>query len=179
MPYDLMAGGLEKLLEDLQAFESALLSNNDLFVEEVANQTVEMIKQNAIADDPFEMMDIVANNKIVERTYGGELAKATVINTSQNATYAEFGYGIIGKNEPYTKQNLFTPNPTDFGKWKYDYKNHGYTGWIYRNRFGMPKRSIGAKPGYTFYNSYLMVKGALPTYARRIFGNLTLGGNKK
>lgn len=168
--YDLFANGLDQVIADLQKYENDLRIANDEFTERLATETIATIQALAMSNDPFEVMDI-RNENVKIRIANGEISKIDVVNTSQNATYSEFGYGIVGKQSGIDTRP-FEPNLN----WEYDVKNHGDKGWWYRNRFGWREHSNGQIPRRTIYRSYLSVLGQVGSYAQSVFNKIRLGG---
>jgi len=176
--YDLFAGGLDEVIKDLQIYERDLIIANDIFTQRLAVETVETIKALAMSSDGEEMADII-NSNIIQRFANGQESVVRVVNTSQNATYSEFGYGIVGAGseidtKPFTSDEY---GAEAIGKWNYDVRKHGLKGWWYPNRFGTPTHSIGQIPRRTIYRSYLSVLGNVGSYANSVFSKLKLGGN--
>lgn len=58
-----------------------------------------------------------------------------VYTNNEHAIYAEYGTGIVGKNNPH-------PKSSDIG-WTYDYNEHGEKGWIYTAKDGSVYRTRG------------------------------------
>lgn len=174
--YDLFANGLDQVIADLQKYENDLRIANDEFTELLADETISIIRSYANSNDPIENQDIM-NENIKQRFESGIESSISVINTSQNATYSEFGYGIVGKSNSITTDpfggDKFNAKP--FDKWKYDVKNHGFKGWNYRNKFGWFQRSYGQIPKRTMYRSYLRIERESKGLARRIFNKIKLG----
>lgn len=177
--YDLFANGLDDVIADLRKYEKDLMKANDMFTERLATETVSTIQALAMSSDGVEMADII-NSNVKTRLELGETSAIRVLNTSQNATYSEFGYGIVGKNASINVRPFGSDKygATALGGWKYDMHNppHGDKGWWYLDKFGTPKWSKGQIPRRTIYRSYLSVLGQVKSYANSVFNNIKLGG---
>jgi len=168
--YDWASGGLDELLRDLQEYERQLFLINSEFVYKVGVLTRQNIISSASSNDMEELQDIKNSNILTQIAFGSN-PKVLVLNTSQNATYSEFGYGVKSKGfNSYT--NLFEP----VINWAYDVNNHGYNGWWYKNRSGEWQHSIGQLPQGSMYRAYLKTKQELGSVAQTVFSKIKLGG---
>lgn len=177
--YDYFSGGLDELLMDIETLKMDIKSANLQMVKDLAIETDLTIKRNARAETAIDVSDIVANNRVSPLMINGEIVMGSVYNSSEAATYAEFGYGIIGKDQPYPDFNFFDGSASSLGDWTYDVKNHGLKGWWYTDKMGVKRRSVGTKAHRTFYNSYKDVSLKVEGMGLKAFQNLQLGGKGK
>lgn len=174
--YNIMAGGLNELINDLDMLERDLWAVNTQATLHLADVLVREIQNNAMSELPDELSDIKDSNVIENMAYG-LVAITRVSNTSENATYAEFGYGMLGSLSPYEDFNLFQPTAAlGKGSWEYDVKQRGFKPYWYTARDGDKVRSIGQPAGHTFYNAYRSVRMSVGSLVKQAYSKLKLGG---
>lgn len=174
--YDYFSGGLDELLIDIETLKMDIKSANLQMVKDLSIETDLAIKRNAKAETELDVGEIIASNKVSPIMINGEMVMGSVYNSSEAATYAEFGYGIIGKDQPYVDFNFFDGSASSLGDWTYDVKGHGLKGWWYTNKMGVKRRSVGTKAHHTFYNAYKDVSLKVEGTGVKAFQNLKLGG---
>lgn len=81
-------------------------------------------------------------------------------NSTQEATYAEFGTGVIGSRTPYVKHDI---------GWEYDVNEHGEGGWLFMGDSGRLIRSKGYPAFSTYYNSFETTKQHIPSISKKVF----------
>lgn len=77
----------------------------------------------------------------------GAVVSGGIRTNDEGETYAEFGTGIIGANNPHVAEYL-----EKLG-WKYDVNKHGEKGWIYIDKEGNKRWTKGIKAYKKFYNA--------------------------
>jgi hypothetical protein len=163
--YDVFNGGMADLLKDIEAFKIGLIEANNEISQEVSSIIRNNIISNASqASEEAQRTDIASLTNVMPITQGEE-ASSIVFNTSVKATFAEFGYGIIGKGSPYMGNQVFDMQKA--GWQGYDLDSKGYDldskrkfedrSWFYRDRNGQLLRSSGAIPTHIWFNSVQLV----------------------
>ena len=132
--YDIFTGGLDLLKKDIEGMKSAINKSNDEYIIEMVKDTFTFIGEEASKIKTYEERNDALNMNVVKDLTIGKKASALIVNTSQNATYAEYGTGIVGSKTPHTDPVM---------AWTYDMNNHGYSGWWYRSIAGVPTFTIG------------------------------------
>lgn len=175
--YDYFSGGLDELLIDIETLKMDIKAINIDMVKELAVETDLAIKRKASAEIQLDVSEIIASNKVSPLMVVGDTVKGIVYNSSEAATYAEFGYGIVGKHAPYLEPDFFGSGVSELsGGWVYDYKNRGSTKWGYTDKAGFKHTTRGFEPSYTFYDSYREVYLKVNKIGLSRFSQLKLGG---
>ena len=163
--YDVFNGGIELLIKDLEQLKRDLVTING----EIANELGQIAYENIMASagkaheqDQRDDIRTLTERNIVKL---GEESLVTVSNPSEKVTFAEFGYGIVGKGYPYKGDSVF--NMKDAGWRGYDrYEDEkgnlrntknkeGY--WRYRDRGGELHQTNGELPTHIFFYSSQIV----------------------
>ena len=143
--FDLMSGGVTGLEAYLKQLKEKLIEAEPIITKEIADQLLNTIKSEAqTIDYNYEAYTAVSLNNIVNQTG----SKATVSNTSQQATYSEMGTGLVGS---------LNPHPDPRMDWVYDVNEHGESGWIY-SLGGRFYHTTGLPSNPVYYRSAKLVK---------------------
>lgn len=168
--YDVFNGGMAELLKDIESFKVSLIEANNEIVQEMSTIIKNNIVSNASqATEEAQRTDIASLTTLMPVTQGQE-ATSIVFNTSVKATFAEFGYGIIGKGSPYMGGSIFDMQKAGWQGYDLEGKpreDKGYDldskrkfedrSWFYRDRNGQLLRSSGAIPTHIWFNSVQLV----------------------
>lgn len=168
--YDIFNGGMDELLKDIELFKSSLIEANNEIVQEMSTIVKNNIVSNASqATEEAQRNDIASLTTLMNLNQGQE-ATNIIFNTSPKATFAEFGYGIIGKGSPYAGGSIFDMqkagwqgydidgNPRDDKGYDLDSKRKlPDRSWFYRDRNGKLLKSKGAVPTHIWFNSVQLV----------------------
>lgn len=168
--YDVFNGGMADLLKDIEAFKIGLIEANNEISQEVSSIIRNNIISNASqASEEAQRTDIASLTNVMPITQGQE-ASSIVFNTSVKATFAEFGYGIVGKGSPYMGNSIFDMQKAGWQGYDIDGKprdDKGYDldskrkfddrSWFYRDRNGQLLRSSGAIPTHIWFNATQLV----------------------
>lgn len=175
--YDLSVQGLDQLIRDLEKFERALEMANDAMVQELAEIGYNEIVTNAYdAKEIDQVDDIITLTQTIKRS-DKTTSQATVYNESPRATFAEFGYGMIGEQAPYAHDDFINSRQAGYSGYNLPSPAKkedvfGETYWVYRDSYGDKHHSYGEQPSNIFYNAGQAVKNALPSVIQRKFENL-------
>lgn len=156
--YDVFKGEMNDLLKDIEAFKLSLIEANNEISQEVSSIIRNNIISNASqATEEAQRTDIASLTNVMPITQGQE-AESIVFNTSVKATFAEFGYGIIGKGSPYMGNSIFDMQKAGWQGYDLDSKRKFEDrSWFYRDRNGQLLRSSGAIPTHIWFNSVQLV----------------------
>lgn len=156
--YDIFNGGMNELLKDIELFKSSLIEANNEIVQEMSMIVKNNIVSNASqATEEAQRTDIASLTTLMNLNQGQE-ATNIVFNTSPKATFAEFGYGIIGKGSPYAGGSIFDMQKAGWQGYDLDSKRKlSDRSWFYRDRNGNLLRSSGAVPTHIWFNSVQLV----------------------
>lgn len=156
--YDVFNGGMAELLKDIESFKVSLIEANNEISQEVSSIIRNNIISNASqATEEAQRTDIASLTTLMPVTQGEE-ATSIVFNTSVKATFAEFGYGIIGKGSPYMGSSIFDMQKAGWQGYDIDSKRKFEDrSWFYRDRNGQLLRSSGAIPTHIWFNSVQLV----------------------
>ena len=97
---------LNELIKDLEleAQHLATSAQDSVFeLEPYMQGSMQTFASQSIKDDDRQAL---MDNKFM-RTRTKYRGKLTMVNDNQQATYAEYGYGIVGKQEPYQNGEIF------------------------------------------------------------------------
>ena len=156
--YDVFNGGIELLIKDLEQLKRDLVTING----EIANELGQIAYENIMASagkaheqDQRDDIRTLTERNIVKL---GEESLVMVSNPSEKVTFAEFGYGIVGKGYPYKGSSVFN---MEHAGWKgYDLdsvRKANDRSWRYRDRAGELKHSQGELPTHIFFYSSQIV----------------------
>ena len=139
---DISATGFNRSLEEVIKYRDKLTQAQDKIVARLVYDGVVMAKGNANAMVLGENTDYAINGTNGE-VNGNE---GRVYNDEEKATYAEFGVGIVGSQNPH-------PTMQD---WIYDVNEHGDKGWWFPTtdaRYIRKKDKSGQTWGWTKGNA--------------------------
>jgi hypothetical protein len=174
--YDLFNGGLEQLEQDLIKWEKELEMANAYYVQDLTRITKEGIEKRANWAEEQDTIDDVRNNNIIEFAPTKNSAEASMIvrNTSPKMTFAEFGYGILGKG---TYQHNEFINQTSAGWQGYDLdgkKRGADRHWWYYDRAKQRHRSRGVNAKHIMFYSAQETIQRIPSEFTKYKGKLGL-----
>ncbi len=165
--YDIMSGGLNKLSQDLDAYVKYLTYANMEIVSDLSKVAYNDIIGNAgRAYEDEQVLDIYSRTKIEVHKRGKNISSDRVVNNSPKASFAEFGYGVLGKNAPYSHGDFL--DRYAIGWYGYDintpYKRPNRS-WFYKDMYGNKVNTFGAVPRNIFYNASQSVISQFPSIA--------------
>jgi hypothetical protein len=174
--YDIMNGGLERLIVDVDNYKKYLAYASGQLVTELSNITKDDIIANAgLAEEDSQVLDIYSRTSVVQGVRNKNRATNKIINTSNKATFAEFGYGIVGKGSPYAYNDFINMAMANFTEYDMDSpskrisKKDGRRFWFYKDLYGNIKTSYGATPKNIFYNASRKAIRLIPVVANVLF----------
>lgn len=157
--YDVFNGGIELLIKDLEQLKRDLVNING----EIANELGQIAYENIITSagkakeqDQRDDIRTLTERNIVKL---GEESLVTVSNPSEKVTFAEFGYGIVGKGYPYKGESVFNMSQAGWRGYDLDsrYKRPSDRTWKYKTRGGEMVRTGGEVPTHIFFYSSQIV----------------------
>jgi len=163
--FDIFANGISELDAYLVKMKSDLVTLNEQLVRESLDVAEKIIVNRAsIIDFPRERVAFQTQNRKT-LTKGGANASGKIVNDSQDATYAEYGTGFIGQNnpyiygQPYPGQFLGYNAPSEFKK----VDKSGITFWFYNGvpTYGMPSYHV-------MYSSARDLERQIPNIVRKL-----------
>ena len=170
--FDLFKGDLGKLKEHLELEKLKVSKFESKVINDVAQDLLNNIQKNAqvigglSSTDDVELtrtMDSVADFNEIENLGNNHVR---VSNSTQEATYAEFGTGMIGEESPHALNGL---------GWVYDINSHGERGWRFIGQSGRLVHTLGYPAFSTYHNSFLETKSNLQKIANEtmkgVFGD--------
>lgn len=168
--FDIFNGGIKNMREYVEEQKNNLKVYEEQMLEQAQNNLLDNIKVNSnnitasgvgMDSDGIRELEYtaqeVANSNEIEKVSSRHIK---IRNTSEEATYAEFGTGIIGKGTPYPNNAL---------QWEYDVNSHGERGWRYIGRSGKLVRTQGYPAYATYYNSFEDLKKDLDSISKETF----------
>lgn len=169
--YDILNGGIEELQKDLLAYQNYLTYANMEFVSKLSEFGMNEIISNATrADEIDQRLDIANKNTIKQGLRGKNISSDTILNSSPNASYAEFGYGIIGKASQYSHSDFLDRYAIGWYGYDIDTKSKlPNRSWFYKDSFGYKHNTFGATPRNIFYNAGMKIVSEFPRIAQSIF----------
>lgn len=169
--YDLLNGGLEKLQKDLDNYVNYLTYANMELVSTLSSIAKNDIVSNASRAYEIEQR-IDLNTRTVVETHkrGKYISSDRVVNDSPKATFAEFGYGVLGANSEYSHGDFLDRYAIGWYGYNIDTPNKLPNGsWFYTDVFGERHNTFGAVPRNIFYNASRKVIDSFPYVSRNIF----------
>lgn len=168
--FDLFKGDLKSMVEHLEKQKSKMEKFSNQLTDDVAQDMVENIKINANviggmsgleeAQSVTEMSSTLDKVASLNQIDSVGLNHKKIWNLSEEATYAEFGTGMMGEGTPHPLGNL---------GWQYDVNAHGDRGWRYIGQGGLLVHTLGYPAFSTYYNSFNDTKDDLPKIAKLTF----------
>lgn len=156
--YDVFNGGIELLIKDLEQLKRDLVTINGEIANElgqIAYDSVIKFAGNAYEQDQKDDIRTLTERNIVKL---GEESLVTVSNPSEKVTFAEFGYGIVGKGYPYKGSSVFNMAQAGWNGYDLDSVKKAKDGsWLYRDRGGELHRTKGSLPTHLFFYSSQLV----------------------
>lgn len=140
--FDIMKNGLNGLDEFIEELEKIMIDVNIGTIDYMANHGVNIIQQSALnnvgyVEDEKDLSACINGNRI-ESVSMGIVSSVSFINDTQDATYVEYGTGIVGKNSSRHPRPIITG-------WKHDVDSKAKQedrGWYFRKikHYGMPSQ---------------------------------------
>lgn len=168
--YDVFKNGISELKKQIEDNINKIEQYSNKITDEVATHAKEQIQYHASSigsmsayedeqgsSELSRTMSAVANNNEIERL---SPKHSKIYNTTQEATYAEFGTGMIGEG---------TPHPLNDLGWEYDVNQHGEKGWRYIGQGGKLVHTKGYPSFSTYYYAYEDTKDDLGSIGRKLF----------
>lgn len=152
--YDMLNGGISQLISELKAKKKEMQKVEEGLNLELAELLVDTIKIEAgTIDYNYQMYDAMYNGNVIDVDDKG----VRVVNITQHATYAEYGTGIVGSENPHPRNDM---------GWEYDVNNHGDYGWRYMldGKFYFTK-GVASNPVYL--RSAEIVRKKIPDVIRK------------
>lgn len=146
---DIFAGGITQFRKIVEREQAKMVYAATEMVDKMADDAIEKIQSNANAmiTHNYEAYQAVSlYNEFAHRS----LLDVLIINTHQQATYSEYGTGIIGSQ---------TPHPDPKMGWKYDVNEHGEKGWRYQNEAGQWVHTKGLPSAPVYMITALELRG--------------------
>lgn len=155
LEFDLLSGDADKLIEKLEStinkvddYEYAV--NEKLikkFKENINDESnsIQSLASSYASEEIPEIYTIINSYQNHNEEIWDDFNKVKLINTTQDATYGEFGTGMIGSNDPHVLNIL---------GWEYDVNEHGEKGWRYKGSNGRLVRTYGLPSLSVYYNSF-------------------------
>lgn len=146
---DLFSDGLKNLREIIEYEQQRVLDAGVKMMDDVERDAIPTIQKNAnsMVTHDYEAYKAVHNFNEVLRT---SLLEVMVLNNHQQATYSEYGTGIIGSHAPHVDPKM---------TWEYDVNEHGFRGWRYKTEGGQWVHTRGLPSTPVFYISSLEIMG--------------------
>ena len=174
--FDIFKSNIKELKEKLIKEQEKVEKFSSKLVDDFAKQTMTNIQTNA--NNIGGMASVESSQEIAElgetqsKVMGfnqiEEISKnhSKIFNTTEEATYAEFGTGMIGSS---------TPHPNNSMGWEYDLNAHGSKGWRFIGIGGRLVHTKGYPAFATYHNSFEDTKQDLEFIAgdtfKGVFGN--------
>ena len=168
--FDIFNGGIKDLRkyveeqkEKVKVMESQLLDDATTEIMDNVQKNANNILMNDMGIDEQSSREL--NHTYSQVASNNELEKVSsnhrkIFNTSEEATYAEFGTGVIGKGSPYPNNAL---------GWQYDVNEHGERGWRYIGQSGTLVRTLGYPAYATYHISFEDFKNDLEELSIKTF----------
>lgn len=168
--YDIFKGDLNVLLKDLEDYKQNLIKSNDEIVDELSKVAyIDILSNASQAHESAQVQDISElTSRYVEEQ--GEQASIVITNPSPKVVFAEFGYGIVGKQSPYRGGTIFDMQKAGWQGYDLEGKpreDKGYDidskrklpdrSWFYRDRMARLLRTQGEKPTHIWFNASQLV----------------------
>lgn len=139
--FDIMKHGLNGLDEYIRELELVLIDTNVGVITYMATNGISIIQQSALnnvsyVEDEKDLQACISGNR-VELGQLGVVSEVNFINDTQDATYVEYGTGIVGKNSK--------SHPSPILSWQHDVDSphkRDDRGWYFNRKkhYGMPSQ---------------------------------------
>lgn len=179
--YELGKKGFDQLIKDLDKLERELIVANDLITQELATITYDEVRKNAYrANEPLIVTEILSKTEILNEQSGKTSSKIVYTN-SPKATFAEFGYGIVGQENPYVYDDFINKSNAGYIGYNIDTDakktdDNGRQYWFYRDESNRLMKSYGEVPLNIYYDASVTVLSRIEEVLKRRLGNIW--GNK-
>jgi len=167
--FDLGKGFIHDLETFAERIEDALTYAKVDVMYRIQNEGLDIVRNNAqqLVYDPESLPYCMNNNNAYLKPRGNKFT-VTITNSSQKATYAEFGTGMIGKQDPHPEVDSYGQMGFRGGSWEYyvegktpNYKVevNGVKGWFHKGKF---QEGMSSQPFY--YKSSKDIQIKLPQW---------------
>lgn len=134
--YDIFHGDIAKMIKYLENGKKKLDGYDDRVLNKCRDIYLQYVRQEAQKIHKYDIKYAYLNDNAVERTANG----MRIYNVNEQATYGEFGTGIVGANSE--------KHPTN-ATWEHDVNGHGTKGWVYMTESGY--RWTKGEPAHKVY----------------------------
>lgn len=138
--FDLLNDDINVLIQKLEEEKNKEITNFKNAIYDLALYGRNKANQNANAMVSGEEREDSSDNQLKRIRETKYTVSYLIYNPNDNATYAEFGTGLVGFISPYSHPTL---------SWKYDVNNHYEWGWYYT--IGNGKKWTMGIPSQPFY----------------------------
>lgn len=150
--YDIMSGGMDQLIADIDLLKQQLIDGNNEGMKRVQSELETQFRYYASMVEIWE--DYVAVVRHTNNIYLGIRQSSVVFNSyDKQATFAEYGYGIVGKNNPFVRGDIFGGDSA-VGWYGYDidtpHKVEPERYWWFKNKI-----TFGAPSHPTYYKTFM------------------------
>lgn len=156
--YDPLNSGFAELYKDIEKIKNDLIWVNQVAVASLEKTMLTRLTMNSyVITNPENAMIVLTQNSFRYRRNKYQPA-ISMVNRSEQATYSEYGYGIVGARSPLlVSQQIFGDV-----KWKgYNIlpgKKRDDFSWYYTNRFVENPLTYGERSAPTYYLTYMYFK---------------------
>lgn len=164
--YDILNGGLDLLQKDLDNYIKELPRLNSEFVSKLSELGKNDIILNAsLAEESEQRSVIQLETQVVQGIRSGSESSDTIVNNNPKSVFAEFGYGIVGKQSPYSYSNIFNMESAGWEGYDLDSKfKREDRSWYYKGQL-----TKGATPRNIFYNAYSKIEQSINEVGNQVF----------
>ena len=134
--YDIFHGDIKKMIKYLENSKRKLEQSDERMLERCRDIFLQYVREDAQRVYKSDIRQAYLNDNAVVKNGN----KYTIYNTNQQATYGEFGTGIVGLNSD--------KHPT-ITTWDHDVNEHGNKGWVYMTDSGY--RWTKGEPAHKVY----------------------------
>jgi len=179
---DIMKVGMNDTIQMIKQLENAIIRSNTEMATEIKDKGLSIVRLNAetMVNADETMME---NKKQFATDYNdgrvlrtGIVTEVSIINTSQEATYIEYGTGMVGKSSPH-------PNPSS--SWEYyvdtEHKrklSSDLKGWFHKSKESDNKFWIGNESQPFMWQSKLDIQKSMKKWFARLLRKNMKGGVK-
>ena len=139
-------------LDSIEEF-SKMLEQEKKNLPQVAENIVKKVSEVGLQDN-HKTTELMPVKRVGDTITGG------IRTTDEGETFAEFGTGIVGSNNPAVNEMLAKSG------WKYDVNEHGEKGWIFLVEDGTYRWTKGIPANKRFYNAMKRMEKEFPNIAK-------------
>lgn len=157
--------GIDSIVNDLEKLKN--IYRNEMFIDFLKNKCLSEVKYqtdmrlSSLTDLNSALLSDYRNNHKIENTPTGFILYNDLMNDGwlkynfSIAEAVEYGVGIIGQGTGI--------NANEEG-YQYDINNHGYDGWIYKDKNGNTYKTRGYEGRNVYYYTYLEIMSKLDNW---------------